>query len=280
MKRGVLNYLVIVALAVSAAFTSCDKCECGYDKVKLLETITYNGELYCKFEYDNNNRITRMISYGEGFDISTGETVEWTEECTLEYDTFGDVISEDYWDSGFITGTISFPKSENKITIDWRPHANQTKTYELFNDDFPFKYELAHYSAHCTNSTHTKDFVYQNDNIIRVSWQSAIDCNNPYSSGTIEYTFDNKKSPFYHCKTPKWYLLYKGWNLDELIVNKNNVITETHFTEFEPETGYAPVTTTVTYFLEHDDDGFLKSRTGTYYGETYTYSFTYKTYKR
>jgi len=270
MKKEVLYYLVIAALAVSATFASCSKCECDCDKVKLLETITYNGNLYLKFEYDNENRITKMIDYDENGDI--------TQECTLTYNASGVLTSENYLGKG----TITFPKNENKITIDWRPNANQTITYELFNDDFPFNYELAHYNAHCTNSTNTKSFVYQNDNLIQVAWQSAIECNNPYSSGTREYTYDDKKSPFYHCKTPKWYLLYKVWYFEEWIVSKNNVKTETHFHEFVAETGFVPITETVTYVLEYYDDGFLKSRscTSNYDNETFSYSFTYKTHKR
>lgn len=273
MNKQFFSRVLLVVICI-ATLTSCNKDDDGNSSVKLLETVIYNGKLYLKFEYDNQNRITKIISYGEALDVTTGEIIECIDEYLLKYNASGDLISANP-EFGYC-GTITYLKNENKVIVDMQPYSNQSETYYLNNEGYPSKYELATWHDDCTNYG-TKNFVYQNNNLIQVSWDVAQNCN-PYSSGTREYTFDDKKSPFYYCKTPKWYIIHFTLYFDESLLSMNNVKTATHFFEYEPETGFKPMTVTTTCVLEYDNDGFLRSRSGTTYNnDAYSYLFTYKT---
>ena len=74
MKR-----VVLVALIVSAAFmASCNKDDDDKDngngKVKLLETVSCDGTLELKYEYDEQDRIKKKIIYEDD-----GKTVYGTD---------------------------------------------------------------------------------------------------------------------------------------------------------------------------------------------------------
>ena len=85
---------------------------------------------------------------------------------------------------------------------------------------------------------------------------------------------DDRKTPFYHCNTPKWvlwWLNYCSWNgFNEYYgghnygYNENNIKTETR------EGG-----STITYEYTYNDDGFPVKRAwsaeASSYSETYTY---------
>ena len=78
-------------------------------------------------------------------------------------------------------------------------------------------------------SQQEETLIWQNGNLVKrvvVGTGST-----PYQSIST-FTYDNKNSPFYHCKTPKWFFiwfigvgeLYGYWNVnnmidEELIVN-------------------------------------------------------------
>ena len=72
MNRQIFIYLTVAAIAVTAAFTSCQKDD--NIKVKLLETVTASNGEYGKFEYDSQNRLTKYSRYnssGELFETRT-----------------------------------------------------------------------------------------------------------------------------------------------------------------------------------------------------------------
>ena len=73
MKRFVLSHLLVAVLSISAAFASGGNVD---GKIKLPETITSNG-YYVKYEYDTQNRITKISSFLDD-DTPRGTT-------TLEY---------------------------------------------------------------------------------------------------------------------------------------------------------------------------------------------------
>ena len=66
MKKFFLSNLIIVAIFIGAVFVSCEKE--NDEKVKLLDTVVENNEnnRYSKFEYDNQNRISKIISHYDG----------------------------------------------------------------------------------------------------------------------------------------------------------------------------------------------------------------------
>jgi YD repeat-containing protein len=244
MKRVVLNYLIIAAFVVSATlfaavFTSCDKEESNND-VQLVETISTNDELSLKFEYNGQNRITKVFEYENGM-------IRYT--STLDYDSDGNLTSYKKTDSenpeDDYTIVISKPVNNKLTTIDTE---GNLVTYELNADGLIIKIErsgsfvddvgnLIEYSALYT-------FEYKSGNLIKMT--RKLTTYGIYSMTTmliITYDYDDKKSPHYHCKTPKWFLPIITDNYG----NKNNVKTKT-----EREAEEKINTWTYTY----DDAGF------------------------
>ena len=95
-------------------------------------------------------------------------------------------------------------------------------------------------------------FEYQNGNLIKlVKWD-----------GPHIYTYDDKKSPFYNCQTPKWCLicgLFDGY----ADLNNNRITEEL---EWRNET--------INYSYTYDDEGFpLTTKTDDYFGVDYSYTY-------
>jgi hypothetical protein len=95
---------------------------------------------------------------------------------------------------------------------------------------------------------------------------------NLISYWTNEYSYDNKKSPFSGCNSPKWLIqyLFKSYVRYWTYASKNNVVSS----------GGDGVLSTYKY--EYDSDGFPVKLTTTWEGEgegTTTTSFTYRSSK-
>jgi len=224
MERVVLNYLIIAALIVSVTlfavvFTSCEKEESNND-VQLVETISTIDGLSLKFEYNEQNRIAKVYEYENGM-------IRYT--STLDYDSDGNLTSYKKTDSENPDddNTIVIPKpAKNKLSI--IDIEGDSVTYELNADGLISKIErsgvfvdnvgnLIEYSALYT-------FEYKNGNLIKMT--RKLTTYGIYSMTTmliITYDYDDKKSPHYHCKTPKWFLPIITDNYG----NKNNVKTKT-----------------------------------------------------
>ena len=93
----------------------------------------------------------------------------------------------------------------------------------------------------------TNSYTWQNGNLTKTT-------ENGEDEGV--FTYDNKKSPFYYCQTPKWYLLW--WIGFE---SENNRKTETW-------NGSTPSTYDYTYLNE---EGFPVTQTKGSSTMTYTY---------
>ena len=150
--------------------------------VKLLETWTTDYENYYMFEYDEQNRITKIKS-------------RYNSTNTLMYE--GDDLIHD--------GTYEYTKSGNTITQK-HSESGKTTTIELNSDGLPVTWD-SNYSSptHISIITH---FEYQNGNL---SDRSLVET---YSNLEWDwdcfwniYKYDNEKGALYHCKTPKWYLI-------------------------------------------------------------------------
>ena len=79
-----------------------------------------------------------------------------------------------------------------------------------------------------------------------------------YTGEETLYTYDDKKSPFYHCQTPKWCL---RWFLGYEYSSENNIKTATW------DNGYS-----VTFeYTNYNEEGFPVTRTVGSSTTTYTY---------
>ena len=195
MKRVVLNYLVLVAISVSPAFMSCKN-----EKVQLLETVTYSSGNYVKYEYNNEDRITKISHYDKEKNLTFSQTFTYSGNDLVKVD--------------FVDSTIEFSKSENKIIVN---HDNvETTTIDLNEDGLPTKYEAISDGVSAVGV-----FEIQGGNLTKHSYKHTRD--GEILEGSSNYQYDNKKSPLYNCKTPQWW-----WIISEGRSVHNNVTAMFH----------------------------------------------------
>ena len=97
---------------------------------------------------------------------------------------------ETKWD-----GVTTFTKNANRITIDDDPG------YFIDLDDDGYPTEIRReYDDYFKSYT----FNFQDGNLMQLTYSDSDD------TETYEFKYDKKKSPFYHCKTPKWYLVFSN----------------------------------------------------------------------
>jgi len=196
MKRVVLNYLVISVISISTALMSCSN-----DKVRLLDTVTYSTGNYVKYEYDNENRITKTSYYDKEGNLTFSQTFNYIGNDLVKVDGAG--------------LTIEFSKSENKMTMTVTNNGDsnvETSTMDLNNDGFPTKYETINNAVSVVGA-----FEIHDGNLTKHLYKHTRD--SVTLEGSFDYKYDNKKSPLYYCKTPQWW-----WILSEDRSVHNNVI--------------------------------------------------------
>jgi hypothetical protein len=224
MNRFALFNTVLV-LSALVIFTSCDKDEEDYNIEKLLKTITYVSDDkqfkydQYKFEYDEQNRITKIselfyegnISYTQTFTYEKDDLVQvlFSHSSgsieTYEYTKSGNTISQKYsWNSDGVV-------SEGYII----PNYTTTHTIELNSDGLPIKRERVNEEP---GNTYVETFEYQDGNLTKrtgiytsIGWDFT-------EQETYTYSYDDKKGTLYYCKTPKWYLILR---LNDLGINNN-----------------------------------------------------------
>ena len=207
----------------------------GYGKVQLLETVSSDDKLELKYEYDEQDRIKKMIFYEDD-----GKTVSGTN--IFSYDA-GDLVSIKYESVKYPeeNWTDNFKKTGNKIIIN-----NNDKEYlDLNTQGLPVKWAWEDSYETCT---HTMEYD-TNGNLRKWTTVSTYDGNTSTWSST--YTYDDKKSPFYHCKTPIWVFVWEDdiSFLDQEGTNKNNILTVID-EEDGSKTTYTP------YSYIYDKDGY------------------------
>jgi len=135
---------------------------------------------------------------------------------TYSGDNFIKSVMTSGLDSAFVA-TIEYSKSGNKITVTIKSNDRdsiETAIVDLDNDGFPTKYEaktdavssIGFYEIHNGNLT---KHSYKVVRVGAMTFEGSDDCK-----------YDNKKSPFFHCKTPKWWWILS----DKCMSAQNNVI--------------------------------------------------------
>jgi len=217
---GTYNNLTLTIDGVSSAMFSLK-----IDDVFLLEEMYYDS-WRTVFEYDNQDRILKMTHYQDD-----GNLYGYT---TLTYDpATGDLVEKIERDKQN-TELLKETYIKNGNTISWGGWGEIV----LNPQGLPEKYTF-------NNMIDIQNFTWQNGNLTKEEGGSI---------GT--FTYDDKKSPFYHCKTPKWFLL-RVW--ERHLCSVNNIKTETW--------GYG----VETHGYVYNDDGFPTTRTA--YDETQTFTY-------
>jgi hypothetical protein len=236
---------IAACLEVAVMIASCKK-ETKRD-VFLLEEMT-EGNWRDAFEYDNQDRLTKYIRQ------MTGQP-EYVR--TYTYNATGDLVEEKGSDY-----KITFSKNGNTITyIKENQYGSENGEIELNVQGFPVKWTFEGVSEEeWYKSTNT--YIWQNGNNTTTEsveeWEEdGVKVSN---AGTSTYRYDDKKSPFYHCKSPNWVL---WWTVGYFV---NNLTSET----------WANGITTITYEYTYNDAGFPVTRKRSNYSQTATYTYKKK----
>ena len=252
-KNQFLSCVVVALFAVSAAFASCDKKN---DIVKLPNIITYSDDGYETFEYDSLNRITKISRYNKDEKPWYIQTLTYTGSDLVKYVRTYSESDE--------TETEEYTKKGNQITIEYENMLESgDRILDLNTEGYPTKYE---------GWNNDLSFVYtstiQNDNVTKIT--TVQHCNNwdeVKKEGSINYRYDDKKSPFTHCATPKWWMQVQYWTIwtfnwmTDDYGSKNNVIEESwnNASLYSRGDGFNGK---VEYKYEYDNDGYPIKRTG------------------
>ena len=232
MNRQIFIYLTSAAIAIAAAFTSCQKDH--NVKVKLLETLTEPYGAYGKFEYDSQNRLTKYSRYN-----SSGELLETR---TLTY-SGNDLVKAVFNSASF----HEYTKIGNKITAIYS--SDDTQTWDLNSDGL-----LAKSVLEIVGNSQVIDYQYQKGNIVKYNYVYTYAEGGTFKTFN-EYKYDNKKSPMYSCTTPQWYLIYSFKD-----ISSTNNMTEEKW-NVNPNTGAGPYEDVYKYIYEYDSDGYPTKRT-------------------
>jgi hypothetical protein len=178
-----------------------------------------------------------------------------TENGTLkfEYDNQNRIVkigdkTITYSDNLITVGTEKFVIKGNTVTFD-------NKRYTIDKDGYILVYEEGgeRDGQIVYGDGYSAKYTYKDGNLISFSGE-----------GHSDYSYDDKKSPFSNCTSPKWLIQ----NLASNFESKNNVIKSEGTDEGEKISS--------AYKYEYDSDGFPVKQTETNnYGNTTTTSFTY-----
>ena len=135
---------------------------------------------------------------------------------------------------------LTFTKSEDGRYI----NISNVMRIELNSQELPIK--LFNYVSSLHNFT-LLSYEYRHNNL------STLTIHYYDTSYSLNYTHDDKNSPFYHCNTPKWYMLcrlFDGHDLHlEIFDMRNNRLTGRRpFNEEVPDI--------LNYLYTYDDAGF------------------------
>jgi len=201
---------------VFTAFASCN--ENGNEVVKLVETITDIDGNYQKFEYDSQNRITKISKYDRDGNLFETKTLTYSGNDLVKYE-FVVLTSEEwgaYWKEE--NNSISYTNSGIQI-IKTSDGCKDTYKLNLNNDGYPAKFEGG---GHCYLSS-LYNYSIKNGNVTMITLESQ-----GIGRVSVNYKYDDKKSPFTHTATPKWWIIL---NIIEMIDNRteafygnNNII--------------------------------------------------------
>ena len=223
-------------------------------RAKLLKSVT-DAYGAMKYEYDSQNRLTKLTYFRNEDPANPAETNE------LTYNAEGDLLKREYKSvNPIIEFTHEYAKSGNTITITRKdiglPDYVFANLY-LNNNGYPAKLE-EYRNDFIGGSTYILTFSYKDGNLSKTSYTRFHHTEGiTVFLNDYEYVFDNMKSHFYSVQTPKWFMImYFGTG-----GSQNNRINESYFV-YESETTRR-LERSIDYVFEYDSDGFPSKRTYT-----------------
>jgi len=229
---------ILRTILLLSIFTGCDK-NIDDEEVHLVESINVSiGASWFNYwyEYDSQNRFKKIL-YEESYGYNQSVTYTYSGNNLDKVEKEGPFYIQD-GNNNYIKLILitEFSKSGNQINVKETDNFGQVYYYGIIylnKDGFPNKYE-----ERGTDYSQVFTFQIQNGNLTKITHTFAGSTRNREYYYIYEY--DNMKSPFYHCKTPKWYLfLCVAYNLDYYNFNhwfnrfehgsRNNVILEERY---------------------------------------------------
>jgi hypothetical protein len=201
---------------------------------KLLESMTIENEYGIskyKFEYDAAGRMAKTFFYHGG---------ELYDERAFAYS--GDnlvIVKEQKIGLGEIE--TRFARNGNSITVTCDARPTLTHTIIIGKDLYATKK-----TSRDEDGTFVETYLYEGGNLVKMA--SAAQGNELFG----EFKYDDKKSPFYNCKTAKW--LLQHWHGP---MGHNNNVVESHSGGNVGRPEFAA------FAYEYDGDGFPAKRTMT-----------------
>ena len=217
----------------------------------LLEKFQFNNILQYEYEYDNLNRLTKQTEYN-----NSGQSIS---VYTFTYNIVSGDLEELKWENPKNPASNSkttFTKNGSIITIVKEGIDEVKETIELNAQGRAVKY-TQDWKEDSETSIYTLTFTWLNGNVTKEEWEQVWNNGGEVSSdaGETTYTYDDYKTPFYHCTTPKWIL----WKYQRGH-NANNIKTQT-----------LDGGSTYTHDYTYNYDGFPSTRTNGGNLETYIY---------
>ena len=210
------------------------------NRVQLLKTATYDYGGYAKYEYDDQNRMTKMYWYNEKGHIASIRRLSYNEN---------DLIKITYEEVGFPEDNVIevFTRNGNTITIKHTPARGKATVTTLYLDNDGFPKELRDVTE---DNSHIIKYKVVDGNLMEERYEEI-----KYGERVevvITYMYDKKKSPFYYCNTPRWFKIWSGQD-----PGKNNITLQS----WSNLTEGCNLATEYTY--EYDSAGFPTKRTAT-----------------
>ena len=237
-----LGTLALIGLSVSSLMAQT-----------LLEEVQRDVIRYV-YEYDNQNRIMKRSDYNNVGPYCVN---------TFNYNANGDLIElkKENPNNPADFSLVTFSKSGDKITI--VEEGSPLEEIELNLQGLIVKHTTLNDNGDGNWCKNISIFIWQNNNITKeelvFQWKEGED-EDSTSYRTITYTHDDKKSPFYHCNTPKWFL--RWWQYERDYCSENNIKTE----EWEGDESVFE-----TYEYIYNSDGFPETRIA--WEKTVTYKY-------
>ena len=220
---------ITACLTVTIMLVSCDKDDVSKKDVFLLEEILWLASDTGRhvFEYDSHERIIKYFYY---YKSDLPNLVN-----SLIYNADGDLeeVTLKVYNGASLSAerTTKFIKIDNIINTSYG-------VIELNEQGLPIKY---------TRSRQEETLIWQNGNLVK---RIFVDKGSSPYQWISNFTYDNKNSPFYHCKTPKWFFIwFFGEGGLDAYWNVNNKIDQEFISNDEIQATY---TTDYTY----TDNGF------------------------
>ena len=222
-----------------------------------ISSVSEWGEVQTTtFEYDEQNRITKIIGIEAG---------DWT--TTLEYNEAGELVKLIYGDEED-DNYVTFTRNSNIITaviVLGLLNVEQSETLELNIEGLLVKQtrEITYNNGNWEIDIWT--YTYQGKNVIEYKNENEEFHQGElyYGKETFTFTYDEMKSPFFHCNTPQWFfawngmLGYIGENNQKTMIMESDSYTESYTVSVDyiyNDTGFPISGTSTVHYIWYDEE--------------------------